>query len=178
MFLLLKKYTLAFTNEKLPVLIDKEADIQVDDRFYLESGEIRICKDRFYTLGYDVIVDDMDSLHLFDLVHKVVVMPEGFGYSINYGPPHDRNWDWKFDEDSKRYVYLEDFHPDTLEKFKEGDQVIVVVEEICPHYGGKHIGKDCSCKSGFIIRPRLFRGKIIMDGYKLLEAENEGNYFH
>lgn len=33
------------------------------------------------------------------------------------------------------------------DKFTEGD---INITEQCPHYGGKHMWKDCSCKSGFI----------------------------
>lgn len=36
------------------------------------------------------------------------------------------------------------------------------VNEICPNYNGSHIGKDCSCKTGFITVPKLIEGKVII----------------
>ena len=34
------------------------------------------------------------------------------------------------------------------------DKVMIEYWEVCPHYDGKHRGKDCSCKTGFIYEPR------------------------
>jgi len=164
----------------LPVLISDDK-IEIGDKFYLDSGEIRECTDiqeetnQFHSTVYD----SLGGWHFRGWVKKVVATPEQFALIINYGPPHDHNYDWKYDEDKKKYVYLEAYLPSHIHSVikKNGIKMRVVVEEVCPHYGGKHIGKDCSCKSGFIIRPRLRDGKLMMDSYGILKKK-DGYYFH
>ena len=89
--------------------------------------------------------------------HKVEATTEqiGWGFSKKY-LNHDHAYDY-------RGGSIEMYHPTMIHdivrnKFK----VDIEVQEICPHYGGSHIGKDCSCKSGFINVPVLHEGKVIM----------------
>ena len=52
--------------------------------------------------------------------------------------------------------------PGDLKKItKNGGECEIEAVEICPHYGGTHIGKDCSCKSGFVLAPKLNNNKVI-----------------
>ena len=94
----------------------------------------------------------------------MVIEGNQLGWVYNDGPPHDHNRSW-------RGAYLEDLHPDS---FKGKTDVWVAVQEICPY----HIGKDCSCRGGFIISPLLYKGKVIMDLYNLVEKSDHGYYFH
>jgi len=58
--------------------------------------------------------------------------------------------------------YLTDMTPRDLKKIvKNGGECEIDAIEICPHYGGTHIGRDCSCKSGFILVPKLNNNKVI-----------------
>jgi len=164
----------------LPVLISDDK-IDVGDKFYLDSGEIRTCKEilKEDKLSHGVVYDEFGKWYFNKWVNKVVATPEQFALIVNFGPPHDHNSDWQYDKDEKRYVYLEAYLPSHLHDIinKKRIKMRVVVEEICPHYGGSHIGKDCSCKSGFVIRPKLRDGKIMMDTYGLLKKK-DGYYFH
>lgn len=60
-------------------------------------------------------------------------------------------------------------HPDDLKQIEEDSMMFddiksrilcypdvdfTIIEE-CPHYDGKHFGKDCSCKTGFIQYAKL-----------------------
>lgn|ERR1035437_812246 len=163
----------------LPVLVSDDK-IEVGDKFYLDSGELRTCKETFKEdkLNHGVVYDEFGKWHFNKWVNKVVATSEQIGLTVNWGPPHDHNFDWRYDEDRKEYAYLEAYIPTILHRaVKKGCKMRVVVEVICPHYGGSHIGKDCSCKSGFVIRPKLRDGRILMDGYGLLKKK-AGYYFH
>lgn len=60
-------------------------------------------------------------------------------------------------------------HPDDVKQIEKDSQVFDNIEarihaypdvefynvEECPHYGGKHFGRDCSCKMGFIRYAKL-----------------------
>ena len=60
-------------------------------------------------------------------------------------------------------------HPDDVKQIEKDSQVFDNIEarihaypdvefydiEECPHYGGKHFGRDCSCKTGFIRYAKL-----------------------
>jgi hypothetical protein len=89
----------------------------------------------------------------------------------NEGPPHDHN------ASLGGNVYMEDVHPSFMEDFQERE-VYVGVLEVCP----SHLGKDCSCKSGFIIMPRLFNGSVLVDMYGVIKnspyAHEDDFYFY
>ncbi len=51
------------------------------------------------------------------------------------------------------YKVVGEISPETLSYVKEGqefDEDDFYVTEECPHYNGKHMWKDCSCKIGFV----------------------------
>ena len=89
---------------------------------------------------------------------------EDIGYVYNEGPPHDHNEHWR------DVVYLEEFRRDILENLTE---VYVVVDEVCP----SHIGEDCSCRSGFMLTPRLYKDKVVIDLGLARDSETP-YYFH
>lgn len=102
---------------------------------------------------------------------KIVALPQQIGWVYYEGSPHDRVHSYKGNG-----VYLEELHQNVILDILNNDgKVLVDVEEICPHYDGKHIGKDCSCKSGFIHIPKLYEGKIIFHTYEFTPKET-ANY--
>ena len=86
----------------------------------------------------------------------------------NEGPPHDHN------EHLGGQVYMEDIHPDML--LGDDREVMVAVFEMCSY----HFGKDCSCKTVFVITPRLFGGRMLVDMYGLVKniSSEDDFYFH
>ena len=86
----------------------------------------------------------------------------------NEGPPHDHN------QHLGGKVYIEDMHPNML--LGDDREVMVAVFETCSY----HLGKDCSCKSGFTVTPRLFGGRMLVDMYGLLRGlpSEDDFYFH
>ena len=111
---------------------------------------------------YKTLFDSEDKPYIIDKDGSIVATSEQIGMVYNYGPPHDhnRNWGYGFLED----LYVPNFY-DKIDKM--GGYVYLVVHEACP----SHIGKDCNCKSGFMVVPSLFEGMVIMDLYGLLEKE-------
>jgi hypothetical protein len=148
----------------LPLLVSKEP-LELGDKFYCE-GEVH----DVYNMYFD---DKLDSWMICSYngftyheaeCHKVIADFKQFGWFYNEGPPHDHNYNWR---DSR---YLETYiNTCLIDAVKEGFKMTIMVEEICPNYNGAHVGKDCSCKSGFKLVPKLHEGKIIIDQYGLLE---------
>ncbi len=162
----------------LPVLVSNDR-VDVGDKFYMD-GEIRTCKEilKEDTVNHGVIYDEAGQWFMHGWVEKVVVMPYHIGFTFNWGPPHDRNIDWRIDKEKDRKSYLEAYLPSHIHyAVKKGCKMRVVVEEVCPNYNGSHIGVDCSCKGGFVIRPKFIEGLVIIDGYGLLKRK-DGYYFH
>lgn len=122
---------------------------------------------------FKVLFDSNINPYIVDDDNNVIATNEQIGFVYNEGPIHDHNRYWvdaRFLED---LIYPK-FVSDMLEF---GGDVYLVVHEICPNYDGAHIGKDCSCKSGFKIVPKLYQDKVIMDLYGLLQRES-GVYIH
>lgn len=164
----------------LPVLISDE-DIQKGDRFYVNTGELHTCIKRGYDndMMVERIFGDNGINYLTGRVQKVVAGPSEIGWIYNEGPPHDHNRNWKYDDLDKKHLYVEDYLPSAIHScVKDGCKVTVIVEEICPHYNGKHIGKDCSCRGGFIMAPKIYEGKIIMDSYGLCKKSPSGDFWY
>ncbi|TXG84688.1 MAG: hypothetical protein E6R13_02850 [Spirochaetes bacterium] len=122
---------------------------------------------------FRTLFDSNDNPYIVDEQGDIVATSEQIGFVYNEGPIHDHNRYWG---DSR---YLEDlYYPRFVDDMNElGGQVYLVVHEICPNYNGSHIGKDCSCKTGFKVIPKLHQGMVIMDLYGLLQKEH-GVYIH
>lgn len=159
----IKSYDLKFINGDSPILVSDDL-LHSGDYFLVEGVGVIVCVKTFVKDEvWCVLGDDGNTYREID-VYRVVAMPYQFGWSYNEGPPHDHNRVWR---DTR---YLEDFHYEgVMDRAKENDnKITVVVHEVCPNYGGSHLGSDCSCKSGFIYIPLLHDGKIIMDTYNIL----------
>lgn len=147
---------------------DKDSKLEVVEPYIVSNDNI-LEGDLCYVEGVIMKATMNHPSPLF--CNKVVAGPDQIGWVYYEGPPHDRAWDYKSNS------YVEQLHPnhilDILER--ENKDVLVEVQEICPNYDGKHIGKDCSCKSGFIYVPKLFKDKIIMHTYEFSQFEND-NY--
>ena len=160
----------------LPILISKDDNINKGDFFYVDNGEVHECADKTKEtskkLGRVINTEGKDFLTKW--VNKVVARPHQIGLCYNYGPPHDHNHEWKNDSDGIRY--LEDYIPTCLhEAVWKGCKMLVRVQEVCPHYDGKHLDKDCSCKSGFVYMPLLHDGKVVMDTYGYIKENPIGS---
>ncbi len=150
----------------LPILISED-NISKGDKFYLDNGTIHTCTGVNNQDGINLphVTDENGQWHIRKYVSKVIATSDQFGWAYNEGPPHDHNYQW-------HGKYLESYIPTMLHNtIMNNCKLNIIVEEICPHYGGKHIGKDCSCKSGFILVPKLYEGKIIMDSYGILKTK-------
>lgn len=124
-----------------PYLLDPTLTIHKDDYYYCKGSET-------------VKIATKDCSYICDT--RVIGYPNEIG-SVYTSVPHDRAIEYK------KGGYLEELHPSMLlDLLNTSGRILVEVEEICPHYGGTHIGKDCSCKSGFILRPRLKDKKVIL----------------
>ncbi len=150
-----------------PVLVSDDV-LDYHDMFYHE-GKIYECSG--LTLDDDlnmwVVANENQESFIETTVMKVVATPDMFGWLYNEGPPHDHNRYWG---DSR---FLEDYIQTCLvDAVKNGFKMSIIVHEVCPHYNGSHIGKDCSCKGGFIHGPKLHEGKIIIDTYNLLRKSS------
>jgi hypothetical protein len=146
-----------------PVLVSKDS-LEIGDNFYCE-GEIH----EVFSLFFDnetekwMVASYNGFMYHESETYKVIATYDQFGWFYNEGPPHDHNYNWK---DSR---YLEMYlNTCIIDAIKRGFKMTIMVEEICPNYGGSHIGKDCSCKSGFKLVPKMHEGKIIIDQYNLL----------
>ena len=112
---------------------------------------------------YHVFYDSKNAPYLLNEDDRAIHNP--FGWIMNDGPPHDHNWDYRYDKETNIQYYLESWplHDRNLDMFmNDNGDIIVVVEKICPNYNGAHINKDCSCKTGFIIRPKMHEEKLIL----------------
>lgn len=122
---------------------------------------------------FRTLFDSNDNPYIVDEDGSIVATSEQIGFVYNEGVTHDHNRYWGHSR------FLEDlYYPKFVSGMKElnGD-VYLVVHEICPNYDGAHIGKDCSCKSGFKVVPKLHQDMVIMDLYGLLQREF-GVYIH
>lgn len=147
----IKEYFVEIMEDmKTPVIVSEDKVLKGD--YYYDGVEIHLSDGSFVEEG----------------CRKVVALPSQIGWFYNEGPPHDHNRVWR---DSR---YLEDFHYDGfMERIgKSQGKIYLVVQEICPHYDGRHINKDCSCKSGFIHVPVLHHDKVIMDMYEILKKSS------
>lgn len=135
---------------------------------YLISSDIILAGD-LYLVDNIIVTSTMNhSKPIF--INKVVATPPQIGLSFYDGMPHYRTYDYKDG------VYLEVLHPNTLlDIINNNKGIMVSVEEVCPNYGGAHLEKDCSCKTGFIYKPILFNDKVILHTYGLPD-KNKHNY--
>ena len=140
--MLVKEYDLIFLDSNRPVLISDEKIVSGDK--FVHMNEIYHC---------NVTSETQKGF-------KVIAEPNQFAWIYNEGPIHDHNRHWR---DSR---YLEDFMVSFINAY---DKLSILVKEVCPHYDGSHIDKDCSCKSGFIFVPLLHENKIIIDLYNILK---------
>ena len=151
----------------LPVLVSDDV-LEFHDKFY-HNGNIYECTGLNLDddLNMWVVSNENEQSFIETSVEKVVATPEMFGWLYNEGPPHDHNRVW---QDSR---YLEDYIQSCLiVAVKNKLKMSVIVHEVCPNYNGAHMGKDCSCKSGFVLGPKLHDGKIIIDTYNLLRKSS------
>ena len=92
----------------------------------------------------------------FTCCKKVVVKPEQIG------------WMWDNHPDDSSDIYLVPFideKDNTMIDYvlkESGGKCLIETETICPNHDGAHIGKDCSCKMGFMDVPKLYEGKAII----------------
>lgn len=108
-----------------PIIISETEKIEVGD--YFIGGTMN--------LGFDNIEQCKKKNDFLEIIRD----KDGFAHTF-----------WK-----KILVLPENFSQEQLQmivegRLKDGDEVLVECEEVCPHYNGKHIGRDCSCKSGFV----------------------------
>lgn len=151
----------------LPVLVSDDV-LEYHDKFY-HNGNIYECSGLRMDDDINMWVVSNESQEFFNEIDvmKVVATPEMFGWLYNEGPPHDHNMNW---HDSR---YLEDYIQSCLiSSVKNNLKMSVIVHEVCPNYNGAHMDKDCSCKSGFVLGPKLHNGKIIIDAYNLLRKSS------
>lgn len=149
----------------LPILVSDERLI-IHDKFY-HNGKIYDCMDLICDCddgeGNWMVMNELGQTFLESDVLKVIATPDMFGWLYNEGPIHDHNIFWG---DSR---YLEVYNEACLiSAVKNGLKVSIIVHEVCPNYNGSHLGKDCSCKSGFVHGPKMHEGKIIIDAYGIL----------
>ena len=143
----------------LPVLISDDS-ISYGDTFYTNRGEIYVCENlgtRFLPTKAELIYTKTGLEFLAADCKKVMATPAQIGWKFSKRYlNHDHAWDYKGGS-------VEQYHPDFISNIVRNDfKVDVEVQEICPNYGGAHIGKDCSCKSGFTTRAVLFFGMVVM----------------
>lgn len=153
----LKTVYLRFIELTLPVLVSKDI-ILAGDKFYTDS-EVYTCKEkRLNKAGkLPLIISEKGVEYGESRCMKVEATTEQIGWKFSKAYlNHDHAYDYK---DSS----VEMFHPNMIQDIeKNGFKVDIEVKVICPNYGGKHIGQDCSCKSGFIRVPKLFNNKVVM----------------
>ena len=163
----IKKYELKFIvighGGVAPVILSDEK-LFVNDYAYTPDGVKRVdsIDRKAGTFTYKLSNDLTFDFRLSDC-KKVIAQFCDMGYVYNEGPPHDHNSIWNG-------AYLEDLHMQGfLDRvtFADTNEIYLVVEEVCP----SHVGKDCSCKSGFIQVPVLYNGKVIMDTYGILQRQ-------
>lgn len=146
---------------------DKDTKLEVVEPYLISHEDI--LENELCYVEETIMRASMDNRNPL-VCKKVVATPEQLAWVYYEGCPHDRAHDYKDG------IYLEQLHPSVILDIldKEG-KVMVDVEEICPNYGGKHIGKDCSCKSGFIYIPKLHENKVIFHTYEFTSKERD-NY--
>lgn len=165
----IKKYELKFIHYSVdgnihPIILSDEK-LFVNDYAYTPSGNycrVDVIDRKAGTFKFIVQSDLSFEFRLVDC-KKVIAKPNSLGYVYNEGPPHDHNSIWNG-------AYVEDLHMQSfLDRvtFADTNEIYLVVEEVCP----SHVGKDCSCKSGFIQVPVLYNGKVIMDSYGILQRQ-------
>jgi len=148
-----------------PIIVSSE-ELFINNDFYTNDGFIGKV-DKRYKKDNDWIISSNNQEYLENNIKKIIGYPEQFSYLCNDGPPHDHNESWKDD------LYLEQFLPTMLnEIILDNCKILVLTREVCPNYGGSHINKDCSCKSGFIPAPVLKNNKIIITYKKMFEMDN------
>ena len=121
--------------------------------FYAKTNEILKCE-KIGTSG--VFAEEDKGFFPFISCYKVIATHEQIG------------WMWDNHPDDAEDTYLVPFISDEDDSMIEyviteyNGKCKIEVETICPHYGGSHIGKDCSCKSGFVDVPKLNENKVII----------------
>jgi hypothetical protein len=144
-------------SEKMIVefyLVSDEEEIFVEDLFFCtKTNEILKCSQVSLS---GIISEDGKGFFPFTCCKKVIVIPEQIG------------WMWDNSPEDYSYFFLTPFideNDNTMIDFvltEDNGKCFIEIEEICPNYNGAHIGKDCSCKSGFIDIPKLHEGKVII----------------
>lgn len=138
-------------------LISETDDIFVEDLFYCtKTNEILKCSQ----VGLSGIFSEEEKgFFPFTCCKKIVATHEQIG------------WMWDNSPDDIDDTYLVDFindKDDSMIDYVLDDydgKCKIEVQEICSNYNGAHIGKDCSCKTGFIDVPKLVEGKVIINCY-------------
>ena len=135
-------------------LVSEDDDIFVEDLFFCtKTNEILKCSQ----VGLSGIFSGEDKgFFPFNCCKKVLATPEQIG------------WMWDNPPDDLDFHYLIDFIDEKDKSMIElvineyNGKCLIETEEICPNYDGSHIGKDCSCKTGFIDIPKIHEGKVII----------------
>ncbi len=149
--------TLVLNSEKDTVecyfVSDEDTIFEGDLFFCTKTNEILKCSQ----VGLSgVLTEEGKGYFPFVCCKKVIVKPEQIG------------WMWDNHADDASSHFLTDFideKDNTMIDYvlnENNGKCSIEIETICPNYNGKHIGKDCSCKTGFIDVPKLFEGKVII----------------
>lgn len=133
---------------------DEECEIFPGDLFfYTKTNEIFECSQ----VGLSgIFSEEGKGFFPFICCKKVLAKPEQIGLM------------WDNHPDDLEFKYLTDFIDEkdksmidyVLEEYD--GKCFIETEMICPNYNGAHIGKDCSCKTGFIDIPKIHEGKVII----------------
>jgi hypothetical protein len=130
-------------------------DVFVEDLFlYTKTNEVFECSQ----VGLSgIFTKEEKGFFPFSCCKKIIAKPEQIGWMWDNHPD---------DIDDKYLVPFIDEQDNTMIDYvmtENGGKCLIETETICPNYDGNHIGKDCSCKTGFIDIPKLYKGKVIID---------------
>lgn len=131
----------------------EELIIPGDSFFCTKTNEILEC---FQTGLSGVFTENDKGFFPFSCCKKVMAKPEQIGWMWD-NHPDDINDTYLVPFITEKDLSMIDY---VLEEYQ--GKCEIEVQEICPNYDGAHIGKDCSCKMGFIDVPKLVDGKVII----------------
>ena len=137
-----------FLIEKQPYLVRISKETGNAESLYLfviNNGN----KKNKYAVGY---FDDFLGAPIKE-VYEVIAEPESIGLKYVHN---------KLGTHGDNNKYTTELTKGEIKDIVENDGYCEIESElICPNYGGKHIGQDCSCKTGFIDVPKLKEGKVV-----------------